>query len=79
MEEHSSIEVTDLCVDRTEASGFQYLKELMYSQGNWCETKIPSHPRSRLRIADQARSPFGTEWVGLCGIILGHDSLASNE
>ena len=30
MEEHSSIEVTDLCVDfRTEASGFQYLKELI--------------------------------------------------
>ena len=30
MEEHSSIEVTNLCVDfRTEASGFQYLKELI--------------------------------------------------
>ena len=66
MEEHSSIEVTDLCVDfRTEASGFQYLKELITVQGNWCETKIPSHPRSRLQ--DQIRLDHrhrGTEGCG---------------
>ena len=65
MEEHSSIEVTDLCVDfRTEASGFQYLKELITRRATGAQTKIPSHPRRRLQ--DQIRLDHrhrGTEWV----------------
>ena len=65
MEEHSSIEVT-ICVwisaQKPPVSSIS--RNSSCAQGNWCETKIPSHPRSRLRNGSGSITGIaGTEWV----------------